>query len=147
MKAKKKNISVRLLETTGQWIGYTALGLFLVANIVLSQMISPLYFTFAKKESQAIVPFLVSIKPLPIFKDKLLLYKNLYGSRVESDVFTEELRKNALINNLEQILRLNPSARDIYYNLFVLFRTRGEDKKASEYLQKAKAIDPSINQK
>lgn len=147
MKTPKKNTSIHLLETTGLWVGYGALIIYLVANIALSQLISPLYFTFVKKESSAIVPFLVSIKSLPIFDSKLLLYKNLYGAHIEGEVFTEELRKNALINNFERILKINPSARDIYYNLSVLFRARGDEKKSNEYFQKAKMIDPSIDKK
>ena len=147
MKTVKKNSSVHLLRAIGLWVLYGALSLYLLANIVLSQLISPLYFTFIKQEQQAVVPFLVAVKPLPLFKDKLLLYKDLYGVGIEDAVFNEELRKNTLINNFEQILSINPSARNILYNLFLLYKARGDENRAGKYLQKATQIDPSLNKK
>ena len=144
MKKHKGGSSITLLEKTGIWAGYAILGLYLAINIALSQVVSPLYFSLIKEEYKTAISFLAVIKPLPIFQEKLALYENLYGNQIETAVFREELAKNSMINNFEQIMTLNPSARDILYNLFVLYQARGDEKKALEYFQRAHHIDPAL---
>ena len=124
--------------------GYGFLVLYLAANIWLSQKISPLYFQFLQDERSSIVEFLRGIRTLPVFQEKLILYKNLYGRGIENEVFASDVRRQELINKLEQLLKNNPSERDILYSLYILYSDQGNTNIANVYLERAKEIDPTI---
>ena len=49
-----------------------------------------------------------------------------------------------MIQQIEQLLQKNPYSRDLLYRLFFLYDRMGKKIPAQEYLQRAKAIDPSI---
>ncbi|MBI2051469.1 hypothetical protein HYT33_01775 [Candidatus Roizmanbacteria bacterium] len=129
-----------------QFFVVTLLGILLFANIASSQLISPLYFRLVDNEKENIVEFLTRIKSLPEFPGKLLLFKNLYGRRIEDAVFEKEERREKMIQNLEQILKENPKAKEVLYSLFLLHRDAGEREKAKMYLERAKAVDPEIRE-
>lgn len=117
---------------------------YMVINLVFSQLISPLYFKQIVNEKNAIVPYLQSVRSLPTFKKDLILYKNLYGKRIEEEVFYSDTLRNNKIQELEGLLQKNPSSRDALYNLYLLYSQAGNETKALEYLNKAKQIDPAL---
>lgn len=133
-----------MFKRIGHYIAFGALGLYLLFNIALTQTVSPLYFSLIQDEKAHLVSFLSAIRSLPLFQSKLLLYKNLYGKTVEEQVYAEDKRKNELIHKLEQILKKNPSARDILYSLYLLHSDRENINVANVYLKKAQEIDPVI---
>ena len=104
MKTQLKKHFVKTLKKRSVVLGYCILFLFLAANVALSQIISPLYFQLSQPNQQLIVEFLKAAKSLPLFEEKLILYKNMYGSEVEEEVFADDKQREALINQLEQIL-------------------------------------------
>ena len=144
MKTQLKTHFIKTLKKRSVVLGYCVLFLFLAANVVLSQIISPLYFQLHQPNQQLIVEFLRAVKPLPLFDEKLILYKNMYGSEVEREVFAEDKRREALINQLEQVLLKNPSQKDILYSLYLLYSDKGEADTAAAYFKKAKEVDPTI---
>lgn len=146
MRSSKKSSSATLLTKTGLWVGGLSLLLYLSVNIAVSQMISPLYFQMTKDERSAVVPFLVSVKPQSVFGQRLATYKRLYGEGIEQEVFEEETRRNALITSQLEILKRNPRSKEALYNLYLLYKDRGDSAAADAYLKRAQEIDPTVAQ-
>jgi tetratricopeptide (TPR) repeat protein len=117
---------------------------FLFFNSISSQVISPLYFQFVNKNRQAVVDYLIKIKPLSEFKKILGMNKNIYGKGIENDIFNEEAERKQTIKNLEQLLTKNPKARDVLYRLYLLYKEGGNNLTAEKYLRQAKEVDPSM---
>jgi len=118
---------------------------FLFFNIVSSQIISPLYFQLINNDQKAVVTFLQKIKNLPDFQKYLEMNKNIYGSTIENSVFIRDKERREEISKLQTLLEKNPSSRDILYDLSILYKEDGNEIKAKEYMDKAKKIDPLIN--
>ena len=119
-------------------------GVYVLLNVIFSQLISPLYFRQVVDERDAIVPYLQSVRSLPTFQKDLILYKNLYGKRIEEEVFYNDALRDNKIKDLELLLQKNPSSRDTLYNLYLLYSQAGNEPKALEYLNRAKLIDPAL---
>ena len=115
---------------------------FLIFNLVLSQLISPLYFQLVKEDKKTVASFLNKIKNLTIFPSFLEMNKKIYGNSLEQDVFAEDNKRKETIAEFESLLQKNPQSRDILYNLYLLYNEDGNKTKAAEYLMKAKEIDP-----
>ena len=123
---------------------FTIFFVFFIFNLISSQMISPLYFQLVSNNKKAIVNFLEKIKILPEFQKILEMNKNIYGKTVEEETFRQENEKKLMINNLEQKLMINPKARDVLYSLYLLYKEKGDNLTAEQYLKQAKEIDPSL---
>ncbi len=122
------------------------LSIFLTLNIAASELISPIYLGMINEQKKSVVGYLKKILFLPFYKKELLVYQNIYGSGLESEVLKEKITKDSLIKKLEQILEKNPKERDVLFNLYRLNKEGGDDKRAYEYLQKAKEVDPTIKE-
>lgn len=118
--------------------------IFLGFNIFFSQTISPLYLGMVAGQKSAVASYLKKIITLPEFKNELRNYKKIYGSDLEDKVFQEERERQKKIIQLEEILNKNNQARDVLYELYLLNKADGNDSKAGEYLNRARAIDPTI---
>ena len=117
----------------------------LFLNLISSQYISTIYFQFINNDKNSTISFLQKIKNLPEYQNILEINNNIYGQTIKEEVFKQESRKKAMINNLEQQLTINPKARDVLYSLYQLYLSEGDKNKAEEYLRRAKEIDPVIN--
>lgn len=117
---------------------------FLIINLISSQTISSIFFKFVNNDRAATVSFLQKIKDLPDYQNILRMHDNIYGKSIRAEINSEESKKKALINNLEQQLAINPKARDILYSLYQLYLAEGDKNKADYYLQQAIEVDPSI---
>lgn len=123
---------------------FTILFIFVTINLVASQNISPLYFRMINDEKQMVATYLTDIRKLPFFSSELIRYKNKYGAGIEKEVFKIEEERRRNITKLEEVLKNNPSSRDLLYNLSVLYREAGNEVRAREYLKRAREIDPTI---
>lgn len=137
---KLKNIFLPALHS----LGIGGILAFLFLNLVSSQTISPYFFGFVNNDRAATVGFLQKIKDLPDYQNILKMHDIIYGKSIRAEIYSEESKKKALINNLEQQLFINPKARDILYSLYQLYLTEGDKNKSNYYLQRAKEVDPSI---
>ena len=118
---------------------------FLSLNFISSQTISPLYSKLVNNDKVTIISFLEKIKNFPEYQKILGMNNNIYGKTVEEEILKQENQKKEMIKNLEQKLNLNPKARDVLYSLYQLNLAEGNINQASDYLRRAKKIDPSIN--
>lgn len=119
--------------------------LFLLTNIFFSQNLSPLFIGLFNNHKQSIIEYLKKIKPLPFFKTELNKFTNIFGKEIADQVFKEEKEIDNKIALLEKTLEKNPKARDVLYALYQLYSKKGDQKKADQYLKRAKEIDPEIN--
>lgn len=146
MKKKiKKEKSISFLIYFKKFFLVSALVLmfvFLGLNIYFSQNISPLFLKITDSYYPSVVEFLKKIKKTPYFSEELTKFKKIYGQRVVDDVFFEDIEKEKKIEKLKALLKLNPDSRDLLYNLYLLYKEKGDETMAKKYLQKAKAIDP-----
>ena len=118
--------------------------LFLLFNLITSQLISPLYFKLLKEDKAAVVGFLRKIKKLPVFLSFLEINKKIYGNSFEQEVLAPDIKRNKLIEDYELLLLKNPKSRDLLYNLYLLYQEDGNEIRAEEYLRRAREIDPTL---
>ena len=122
---------------------YFILSAILLYNVVLSQIISPLYGKFIQNEKNSVGPILKSIQSRPEFNKLYLIYKNKYGVKIEYEVFSEKKKDELFVSDLEKILEQNLQSRDVNYNLSQVLKKTGGD--GVRYLIHAKQIDTEIN--
>lgn len=123
---------------------FVLLTLILILNIFFSQYISPLYEGVALGKREAVITYLRKIRLLPEYKSELGNYIEIFGEKIEDDVTAVDRDRKDKIESLEQILTKNNQARDVLYGLYLLYKENGNNSKAGQYLEKAKAIDPNI---
>lgn len=119
-------------------------GFFVLVNALSSQTISSVYFRLVNEDRGGVVLFLKKIITLPQFASEYKNYYSVYGKTIENEVFSEKRAREQKINELERILVNNPGERDVLYSLFLLYQAEGDEKKAEEYLKRAKTVDPLI---
>ena len=121
------------------------LAAFVLINFYSFQVFQPLFFSLinTQRKSDAVL-FLKKIKKHKEFNQQLVYFKNLYGPEIEKDVFEEEIKRKREIKKLETLLQKNEKARDVLLKLAILYFEDENFKKAKEYYQKAKKIDPQI---
>lgn len=146
MRAYLKKHVAKTLKKRVSILAYGVLLVYLGLNLGASQIVSPLYFQMLSGEKESYISFLTAIKTLPEFDQKLILYKNLFGSDVEAKVFAQDNERDALIKKLERFIEKGPNQRDILYSLYLLYLDKGDLNRADVYLKKAKDVDPTIKQ-
>lgn len=119
-------------------------GTFLTANIIMSQIISPLLSKLVNNDKQAMIEYLIQIRFGPFFGQELQTAILTYGNQIKNDVFSAEIQRNQKIKQFEQILEYNPDSRDTLFSLYQLYLQSNNKQKASEYLSRAKTVDPEI---
>ena len=79
-----------------------------------------------------------------MFEQELQKYKSIYGGAIEDDVFRPELQQNSKIRSLRLALERNSKSRDVLYNLYLLYKEKGDEKTANNYFKRALELDPNI---
>ena len=124
---------------------------YLLGNIVVSQNISQSYFklsAFSLPKSNLHAEafnFLISIRKLPEFETFLPRFKAVFGNSIEDDIKKEDEKRSIYFKNLEYIIEKNPKSRDALLKLYLYYIQENQPDKAVYYLNKAKEIDPSLN--
>jgi len=126
------------------WLGVGLLTPLLLANIIFSQKLSPLFVRVVNENESASVSFLKKIKTLPVFSTVLKLSENIFNKDLKNQVFSEDVQRKAEIKKYEQLLEKNASSRDVLYRLYQLYLAADNQAKAEEYFNRVKAIDPII---
>lgn len=117
---------------------------FVVANIFLSQNLDSGYFKVANGDEKSFANLLIKIKALPDFNTFYSLGQKIYGTKIEEDVFQEQIKMEKEILRIQSLLTLNPKQKYLLYNLYLLYQQKGDTHQAQEYLNKAKLIDPTV---
>jgi len=117
-------------------------GIFLFSNILFSQNIAPLYFSFCEGNKDSAVSFLKKIRYLPFFEKEITRNKTIFGREIEKEVFAEEIAIKNEVKYLERVLVKNPFARDVLNRLFVLNAKEKNLEKARSYRIRSVEVDP-----
>jgi tetratricopeptide (TPR) repeat protein len=125
-------------------IGFFFLLAFLFSNILLSQFISPIYFQMVNEDKSAVVSFLKKSQTLPEYEAVFTEQKAIFGDSLRTDVYSDKMKREKLISQLEDVADQNPKNRDVLYDLYLLYKQNGDTEKAQQYLDRAKAIDPLV---
>ena len=141
---KTKKTPVKLYNVYAQTSIVLALGLWLLFNLIASQLMSPLYFNLVNENRLAAASYLKHIQALPQFLTELDKYRQIYGANIANSVFADKRQETQEINKYEAALQKNPESVTALYNLSLLYREAGNQQKAEEYLDKAKELDPNI---
>lgn len=127
------------------YIGFMAAVLLVVLNIFTTQNVSPLFSGLVfENQKSAVIGFLRTIKNQPYFKSQLSYFKAVYGEEIESAVFSDTSRRVQLIKQYESLLTHNPKSRNLLIALTTLYLDENNFKKARQYYQKAKSVDPDV---
>ena len=118
---------------------------FLLANMYASQQIHPLYFNFIGENKDDVIKTLRFIQSLPEYPEVLAMQKNIYGSSIEGEVNQEAKIRDNSIRHLEEELKINPKARDVLYNLSILYKKEGNSQKSLELYRQALQVDPAVD--
>lgn len=117
---------------------------FVAVNAIQSQMFPLLYFESIKNEKDTAASYLKSIHNLPQFQTELADLVTLYGPALKEEVFHDDRVRLEYIKKLETLHEQNPAARDVNYQLSLLYAQTGDVKKSAEHLERARAVDPSL---
>lgn len=116
---------------------------FLMINIVASQMVNDLYLRFVQEDEAAEVAFFKIARDLPEFQEVMPYTAGTYRE-LSDEINQDNVTRLEQIKELEILLEQNPNARDVLYAISQLYEQSGETGKAAEYLKRAQEIDPSL---
>ncbi len=142
---KRQNTKV-FLNKVGiiKFIAVFFAGIFLTSNIFASQSLPFIFEKIINFDKNSTIIFLKKIKDTQFFTQQLQYFEEVYQQPLSKLVFYEENQQKQEIIKLKQILEKNPYARDVLYRLFQNYQQLADQKKAQQYLEKAKAIDPQL---
>jgi tetratricopeptide (TPR) repeat protein len=118
--------------------------LFLTLNVFASQTVSSLFLQVVNNQYQSTVLFLKKIKTQDFFDQELKRFRAIFGKKIENDVFSEDRLRAEKIKKCELLLKKNPDARDVLYQLYLLYQEAGNTEKADEYYRRVKEVDPFL---
>ncbi len=101
-----KNRLKRIQKETLFWSKVTlfvASVLLLIGNILASQLQPALYYSLVNEDRDSAVHFLKAVRNIPQYKTLLAMHKNIYGPDIENDVNFPLLRKERIIQYLQDI--------------------------------------------
>lgn len=154
MRRMKKDISAVVAEAVREeifsfvrlgikYIIFIVLFVFLILNIRLSETINPLYDQFITENINASADLTKKVRFLPEGKEIRAMQSEIYGNGFDILLAKDESVIQQKINTYENLLSNNPQARDVLYNLYLLYKYEA-DPRAADYLKRAQAVDPSI---
>jgi cell division protein FtsI/penicillin-binding protein 2 len=120
-------------------------GLFMLAafNIIASQLVHPLYFSFINEDRDTVVTFLEKTRRLDVYpRIETQLAQSIQV--FEEDVLMNDTERNQTIAELEAVLEQNEKARDVLIALAALYNEAGNEEKYEEYKNRAREVDPGI---
>lgn len=146
-KTKKKQYSNESLMSwfthIAQAVTYGLLFMFLISNILYSQIMPDAYFQLLQGSDDAFISIIKRAKDTQYFTRLLPEIHNTVAGH-EADIFADTHERKAQIDTLKQTLILNPQSRDVLYALYLLYKQEGDMSRAEEYLDQARQIDPTI---
>lgn len=116
--------------------------MFLVANALSSQMISPLYFKVVNEERVAVVSFLQDMRKQPEYNQLLGIQERIFKTSLKDDIYAEEISRKQTAGQLEEWLKHYPNDPDLLVGLAKIYNAQGNTAKSQSYLKQAKALDP-----
>lgn len=116
--------------------------LFLATNILFAVSLPDVEPIISGK-SEGVVNFMKRARTLSPFPTLFPEIKFMFVNH-ELEVYKDDRERRDMIVKLEKALVINQKSRDVLYSLYLLYDKSGNESKASEYLQRAREVDPNI---
>lgn len=117
---------------------------FIYLQLVTMQSTSQLYKEFVFNENTTVYQYISLVETLPEHQYYLQYLPKTYSSYKELQKEISLSDKEAIIE-LERVLNRQPQSRDVLYALAVLYEQNDEEMRSQEYLERAEAIDPLVD--
>lgn len=131
-------------KNTRYFVGILACILLVGMNILASQRYDEHMYGYMNGKREDTLTYLKRIWGTPLFsmEMKALEEEKDFATLHEWEKIQEQNTQR--IVTMEKITQAHPYSPELYYNLYLLYSENGNTQKASEYLHKARQIDPSI---
>lgn len=125
------------------WACIACFFVFVVFNMLASQLVHPLYFSFVNEERDAVVSFLEKTRSLPGYS-RIEDYLSQSIDVLQQDILYHDKVRQETIDQLELVLDQNEKARDVLVSLALLHKQAGNEQMSEEYWSRAQAVDPDF---
>ncbi|MCA9371776.1 hypothetical protein KC726_02655 [Candidatus Woesebacteria bacterium] len=123
-------------------IGIGLLLLFVVLNIIFSQYMPGYYYSFVNGDQQAVVEYFRRARRIPFFVENILPQTFDRFEQNIKEIYAFDFQREQTIAEYENVLKLNPSSRDVHLILAELYAADGNSEQAQFHLHQAQNIDP-----
>jgi tetratricopeptide (TPR) repeat protein len=121
-----------------------ALFIFVFSNYYYSQNLNKTFYDIVYSPNETnIEGFLSKIKFSKYYKGQLGYFSKL-NPKIAKDIIQNNLKKTIELEKTKELLKKNPSSRDINVKIAILYFELNNFKEAQNYYKKAKQIDPEI---
>ncbi len=141
---RKEDPTTEKIKTIVFFIVGFSLYFFVYMNTFASQSVPQLYYSFVNEDQNASLDMLRHIRFLSQYDSILAMQENIYGKQFSAEVDKAPSLRSKNIQVLEGALKKNPKAREVLYELSVLYHENRDPIRSSEYLQRAKELDPML---
>jgi len=118
--------------------------IFVFSNYYYSQNLNKTFYDIVYSPNEAnIESFLAKIKFSKYYKGQLSYFSQL-NPKIAKDISQNNLKKTIELEKTKELLKKNPSSRDINVKIAILNFELNNLKEAQNYYKKAKQIDPDI---
>jgi hypothetical protein len=140
---KKPDPFIRAIVNMSIILASTTLTMFVIVNMMASQMVPSLFERIAHGEENAIISFYA------ISRGNGLRYEMFDHVATDEAMYADDLssahrNRQELIVYYESLLQSNPNARDVLYALSILYNQEENTAQADYYMSQARMIDPGI---
>ena len=140
---KKPDPFMRAIMSTTIILGSTFLVMYVVINGLASQLVPSIFTRIVEGEKNAIISFYTIARDNEIDHD-LFNFVSTDRAQYADELSSDHKNRKEFISYYESLLQINPYARDVLYALSVLYEQEENASQAQAYLQRARALDPSM---
>jgi len=141
--SKKQDPFLQAIFNTSIIVGSTALVMYVVVNIMASQLFPPLFEQIIDGKKNAMRTF-YAIARRNNLKYELFDYVSTDEAQYVNDLYSKHRNRQELISYYESVLQSNPYARDVLYALAILYQQEKNTARSEYYMRQARMIDPGI---
>lgn len=131
-------------KNTRYFVGILACILLIGINILASQRYDEHMFGYMNGNKEDTLTYLKHIWGTSLFNLEMKAFEDEKNFTILHEWEKIQAQNAQRIDMMEKITQTHPYSPELYYNLYLLYSENGNSQKASEYLHKARQIDPSI---
>lgn len=131
-------------KNTRYFLGILACVLLVGANILASQRYNEHMYGHMDGKKEDTLTYLKHIWGTPLFTMEMKALEDEKNLSILQEWEKIQKQNAERIATMEKITQSHPYSPELYYNLYLLYSENGNARKANEYLNRARQIDPSI---
>ena len=142
-KTTKQEPFLRAIVNTSIILASTALVMFVIVNVMASQLVPSLFERIVNGEENAIISFYTISRGNDLHYE-IFNYVTTDETMYADDLSSAHRNRQELIVYYESLLQSNPYARDVLYALSILYSQEENTIQADYYMSQARVVDPAI---